>query len=435
MKSHPWFNTLTSIEQQVLHHCLRGGLTSVLDAGITSEMFIDTRALRLFNAMLENDKAGLDCDLAAIGPMIQSEVNLMSYLVDCDGLHTTTRNMDYFLGVIKNSAKRRKYAAHLDTLLNDDLKTGPLSTFEFESKVMSVLSEQDSCGKIDSTQGGLLEATEKKISDDITKIALGEEISLSTGIEIVDTCIDGGFQPGELITIAARTGCGKTAIATNMALNMAKNGHHPLYITIELNSLKIMERLICTQAEIDTGVMKSRMFSKDDSARFESAKNVLRNLKLSVASKTGCSWAAARSNILNGVRFKGVDVVFIDYIQQFRYDDQKGLDIRKELINITRESKQLSVDLNIPVIILAQMNRDVDKRIDKTPTLADLKESGSIEQDSDIVLFLSYQTTTEKRCDGDTRDVTELWLSVGKNRAGKFRSTPIKADLSINKFY
>ena len=155
----------------------------------------------------------------------------------------------------------------------------------------------------------------------------------------------------------------------------------------------------------------------------------MKDFLVSVDSKTGGSWERAAMTIRNQASYNGVNVVFLDYVQQFRTQNKKA-SMRENISEITSQCKTLAMELNICIVMIAQLNRDIDKRNDKTPLNSDLKESGSIEQDSDVVIMLSFNSDEKSEM-----NETGLWAYVTKNRQGNVAKHLLKHDFAINKFF
>ena len=421
---------LVPIERAILANCLEGKLPAVMADGITPEMFSKKEHQMIFAAMIQNDISGNECDIALVGALLANASEAVAKLVECTDRGSGTQNLAYALRIVKNAFKRRSLIRSLNDLMNGILTADVLTDYPVEEKIMALIeSNQPQSCRTSCTSEGLATRTLQAIENDIEKNLVPN--LLRVGNAKIDRVLGLGFKPKQLITIAARTGCGKTTLATNIALNAALRGRKPLYITIELDEMQIMERLFCTDANIDTQDMASHKLSQEQWNRaFASLKKMCKT-NFFVNSETNGSWEKVEIIIKNACKYKGVDSVFIDYIQQFHVT-QKKLNTREEINYITSRCKQLAMEYDIPIVIVAQLNRDIEKRADKYPMLSDLKESGSIEQDSDIVLML-WITNENEYCKPGVKE--KIALKVAKNRSGKTGNFWLDADLSMNKIY
>jgi replicative DNA helicase len=175
--------------------------------------------------------------------------------------------------------------------------------------------------------------------------------------------------------------------------------------------------------------MAAHRLDQEEWNRAHSTLQTFQNMKMGINGETGGSWEQVEAAVKHGCRMKGVDCVFVDYIQQFHVMSKK-LSIREEINYMTSRAKQLAMDFKIPFFIVAQLNREVEKRQGKPPLLSDIKESSSIENDSDVVLLL-YKT--KENVDDLPNFQEDLWIKIAKNRSGMCGSTEVGVDFSKNK--
>ena len=253
----------------------------------------------------------------------------------------------------------------------------------------------------------------------------GTGTSIKTGINAFDDISNGGLRPGHLITIGARPGCGKTTMATNMALNIAKQGFRVQYFCIEMLKYEVIERFICADTLMNTQNVASKIFSETDWDKFYESNKKIKGLPITIECDTRGSIEALESLIRTEHRKFGLKVAFIDYIQQFKLTSskQRYKSKREELEEITSRIMLLASELKITIVIMSQLNRDIERRADTKPTMADLKESGSIEADSHLVLILHNKSPLS--LSGD----------VVKNRFGMTAPQTYSVDFSCNKIY
>lgn len=410
-----------SLETAVVGLCMNGQIANALDAGLVEAMFSDRALAKLFTAMRQCFEEGEEINLPSVGMKLDDKA-LLPILVEVCEKAPITQNAVAFVEEIKKSIWVR------DTYLRLANVAKQLKAWKEFNPVDSMMAEIEALkqiGQQESVVGKRLDETATSewihgIEDDRCK---GGIVGISTGIDEIDCALGGGLKPGQLVTVGARTGVGKTALATNMALAAAKQGHRVQYFTIELLRNEIIDRFACCMGGINTYNMASRQFSDYDLAKIYDVAKELYKLPITIEWKTKRSWETVESLIRREKRLKNLKVAFIDYIQQFRTSRRFSCR-REEIIYITGCAKELAQELEITIVIVAQVNRKVNDDPNSIPNITDLKESGSIEEDSNVVILL-FNTADDRR----------LGLLVGKNRSGKKDKVTVSVDLSINKFY
>jgi replicative DNA helicase len=273
----------------------------------------------------------------------------------------------------------------------------------------------------------------------------------------------GGLQPSDLIIVAGRPGMGKTALATNIAYNIARahrgetradghietvNGGIVGFFSLEMSAEQLATRIISERTGIPSSVIRRGGISEAD---FENIKDVsieLQGLPFYVDETGGLSIAqlAARARRLK--RQRGLDVLFIDYIQLLQGSQRKANESRvQEVTEITTNLKALAKELNVPIVALSQLSRQVESRDDKRPQLSDLRESGSIEQDADVVLFVFreeyYLANKEPRPGSEEHlkwqtDMAAVHgkaeIIIGKQRHGPTGTVQMQFEAAVTRF-
>jgi replicative DNA helicase len=291
----------------------------------------------------------------------------------------------------------------------------------------------------------------------------GNLSGLATGLTDLDSRM-GGLQHSDLIILAGRPGMGKTALATNIAYNIAKafaqgdvraDGHRETvnggivgFFSLEMSAEQLATRIISEQTGIPSNKIRRGAI---DEAEFEKIKDVsieLQSLQFYVDETGGVTIGqlAARARRLK--RQRGLDLLVIDYIQLLQGSTRRSSENRvQEITEITTRLKALAKELNIPILALSQLSRQVESREDKRPQLSDLRESGSIEQDADVVLFVyreEYYLTNKEPRTGTAEH--ETWLAemdavhgkaeviIGKQRHGPTGTVPLQFDAEVTRF-
>ncbi len=260
----------------------------------------------------------------------------------------------------------------------------------------------------------------RRVLDETTKNATknSEIIGLDTGFIGLNK-ITQGFQSGALIILAARPAMGKSAFALNLAYNVAslnKGGQARVAVfNLEMSDEQLVERMIAAKSQIKLKSIKSGKIQQSEWIRFNTAVNDLSELNIYFDDASDTSIASIRSKCRKLKSEDGLDMIVIDYLQLIASDKaSSGASEFDKVTKISRSLKLLARELEVPVIALSQLSRSVEQREDKHPGMADLRSSGSIEQDADIVMFLYrddyYNKASERKGEAD--------LIVAKNRSG-----------------
>jgi replicative DNA helicase len=290
----------------------------------------------------------------------------------------------------------------------------------------------------------------------------GRLSGIATGLHDLDSKM-GGLQASDLIIVAGRPGMGKTALATNIAYNIAKawqgevrpdghittvNGGIVGFFSLEMSAEQLATRILAERTGIPSSTIRRGGISEQDFEVIRDVSLELQTIKFFVDETGGLSIAqlAARARRLK--RQRGLDLLVIDYIQLLSGSSKRGQDNRvQEITEITTKLKALAKELNVPIIALSQLSRQVESRDDKRPQLSDLRESGSIEQDADVVLFVyreEYYLANKEPRPGTEEHIkwqTEMAVVhgkaeviIGKQRHGPTGTVALQFDASVTRF-
>ena len=276
-------------------------------------------------------------------------------------------------------------------------------------------------------------------------------IGLKTGLSDFDKKI-GGLHKSDLIIVAGRPSMGKTAFATNIASNISKEfddkKKNVLFFSLEMSSEQLATRLLGELAEISSENIRTGNLSKQDFSKILTSSDDLKKLNLFIDDTPALSISAIRTRARRLKRKLGLDLIILDYLQLVNGESKKTNDNRvQEISDITRGLKTIAKELDIPVIALSQLSRKVEDREEKRPQLADLRESGAIEQDADLVVFLYreeyYLARTEPP---EGTDKHEMWTNkmekvhniaeaiIAKHRHGPISKVKLHFNPSWTKF-
>lgn len=251
-------------------------------------------------------------------------------------------------------------------------------------------------------------------------------LGVQTGFPKIDECLL-GLRPGQMIVLGARPGVGKTSFALNLATNAAYHGASVAFFSLEMSKAEIAQRLLAAEARIGLQEIRSARIRDDQWPQILEAVNQLSQLDIVIDDTPGTTVTEVRAKARRMLRGKKLGIVVLDYLQLVS-PPQGGhrADSRAtEVGEMSRGIKIMAKDLGVPVVALSQLNRTVENRTGKRPQLSDLRESGSIEQDADIVCFLDRSMNEEEAAREDRPAVGETTFIIAKNRSGSLADVPL----------
>ncbi|MBL9009536.1 MAG: replicative DNA helicase [Alphaproteobacteria bacterium] len=386
------------------------------------------------------------------------EVGGFAYLVRLVEDVPSVRNIDQFARAIVDLATRRELINLGEGLVNDaydaPLDYTPSDQIEAAERALYALAEPEKRG------GGFKTFRQAAAmalqTAEYARKTRGGTPGVPTGFRKMDEKL-GGLQKSDLLILAGRPGMGKTALATNMAVNAARarlndpeEGGVVAFFSLEMSAEQLATRIISEVAEIPLWEIRKGKVDARDFGRLIDAVTLLENLPLYIDDSPGLSIAqiAARSRRMARDKKVGLDMIVIDYLQLIEPSGFKRHDSRvQEVTEVSKGLKNLAKELEVPVLACAQLSRGVDARDDKRPVLSDLRESGSIEQDADVVMFVFREEYYHKSREPDHDDPEYgKWLEkmnrvggkaevlVEKHRSGPTGSIRLAFDGSFTRF-
>lgn len=385
---------------------------------LTKDSFFKLSHGMLFNIMQELSDKGDPIDPVSVKSALDSsgqfeQVGGMAFLASLINAVPTSVHIEHYSKVVAEKSRARKVIEDLSQSISsvyDGQKDLNEILAQTEQNLSTISNEQKKGFRtiidvIDSTQSILDERSQK----------IGDVTGTSTGFTDFDQ-ITTGLHEDNLIIIAARPAMGKTAFALNIAQNVAKNSDKPVAIfSLEMGAESLVERMLSAEGLIPSYHVRTGNLSESEWRRMISAQERLARGKIFIDDTAGIRISEIRSKAKRLAQENGgLSLIVIDYLQLI---EGRGRENRQqEVSEISRQLKIIAKELKVPVIALSQLSRGVDQRNDKRPILSDLRESGSIEQDADIVAFL-YREAYYKRDEQEEPDnVTELIIE--KNRHG-----------------
>lgn len=361
-----------------------------------------------------------------------SKIGGMNYIVELVNSTPTSKNVEHYAKLVKEKATLRKVIADLSESLSSAYQ-GDVSISDIISKTeksMLDISNQNTGTGFRNVADILdthMQIVETRSQTD------GFVTGLSTGFVGFDK-ITTGLHEGNLIILAARPAMGKTALALNIAKHVATMERKPAVIfSLEMGAEELIERIVASEGMVPGYHLKTGNLSTDEWKRLVQAQSNLYDTPIFVDDTAGIRISEIRSKARKlSQEMGGLGIIIIDYLQLIT--GSKGENRQQIVSEISRELKILAKDLRVPVIALSQLSRSVEQRQDKRPMLSDLRESGSIEQDADIVAFLYREAYYQKeQADSqEANNVTELILE--KNRHGSLGTVKLYFHKEYTKF-
>ncbi|MDY6367280.1 MAG: replicative DNA helicase [Clostridia bacterium] len=377
----------------------------------------------VFSAMDKLSKENKLIDLVTISDVLEKEGNLeaaggINYLTDLADVMASTANYSEYLDIVKRDSVLRKLISSASEIINDCRKSKDMSSSLAiaEKKIYDISTATDS-GKlvrIDSVIPEVLMRVELASSD---KSALR---GIRTGYKGLDSLTD-GLHKSDLIILAARPSVGKTSFAMNIVGNVALQGYTCAVFSLEMSKEQIVQRLMCSIADVSMSNASRGEMTNEEWMRFLRAREILGKSKIFI-DESGMSTPREILSQCRRLKAKhGLDLIMIDYIQLMDSGlGGKEESRQREITEISRRLKLIAKELNVPVIALSQLSRAVETR-KGVPQLSDLRESGAIEQDADIVMFIHRPDKGADQADLDSgkvkKNVAQIVLAKQRNGA------------------
>lgn len=322
-------------------------------------------------------------------------------------------NPPYYAKIIRDKSSLRRLIAESNEIIRRCYEnSGDLdSVIEFSERVIFEISEKknkQAFHPISKIIESNIDALEERQGN--RALVTG----VPTGFSRLDT-LTAGFQNSDLIILAARPAMGKTAFALNLARNAAIEGNVPVAIfSLEMSKEQLSMRMLCAEARVDSSRIRSGFLSRDDWNKLTNAAGVLTDAPLYIDDSPDISATSIRTKSRRLKMDKNLGLIIIDYLQLMRgsvQNERRDLEISE----ISRSLKILAKELDVPVIALSQLNRKLEERSDKRPQLSDLRESGALEQDADVVSFIYRDEVYNKDENNPNRGTAEIILAKQRN--------------------
>ncbi len=389
---------------------------------------------KIFNVMLKLNDAGKAVDLVTVTEELNAAKLLedtggVSYLSELAGSVPTAANMEYYAKIVEEKSLLRRLIRTATTIAQDG--------YSREDEVESLLGEAEK---------SILEVAQRKnagafhnIKDVLVRTydnievmhnRKGDITGIATGFAELDK-MTAGFQRNDLIIVGARPSVGKTAFALNIAQNVAvKTQENVAIFSLEMGAEQLVMRMLCAEGNIDAQRLRTGSLTDDDWGKLTMAMGSLSNAGIFIDDTPGVRITEIRSKCRRLKQEHGLGMILIDYLQLILGSGRSGENRQQEVSEISRSLKALARELQVPVIALSQLSRGVEQRQDKRPMMSDIRESGSIEQDADIVAFLYRDDYYDK----ESEDKNIIEIIIAKQRNGPVGTVQLAFVKEYNKF-
>lgn len=400
---------------------------------LSPDMFYADKHAMIYRAVLACTDRRVAPDLKSVSSELrrQKQLDLIgghSYLIDLSNDTPTAVHVEHYARSVHQAWLARKVIAAGGSMaaLGADTTLTPDALLTQATDLVLKLAE----GGADKGFVGMDMLASEVWTEIETAMAGGVPMGLPTGFTDFDR-LTGGLQKSDLTIVAARPGVGKTSLVLNIAHNVASaNEARAAIFSLEMSRKQLMQRMLSTQTGIDMHLLRTGRIKDTDLHLLSEALGKLASLPIFIDDSAGVSLAHVRAKARRLQAEHGLDVIIIDYVQLMTGGPRKDGNRVQEISEISRGLKNLARDLDVPVIALSQLSRAVESRTSHVPLLSDLRDSGSLEQDADNVLFI-YR---EELYDPDTDKKGMAELHIAKHRNGPTGIVPLRFFKSTTHF-
>ncbi len=393
-------------------------INQVLEILIPEDFYKEAHR-KIFNSMIDLDRENKPIDLLTLFDHLKSKGNLLeevgesSYLTYLTELVPTTENVEYYAKLVKEKSILRKLVmAATDIAHRGNDENVDLDEFldRAEHTILDIAQNKIKPSFYDSRELAV------KALEIIEQLHARKELvtGIPTGFEKLDY-MTSGLQDADLVIIAGRPGLGKTSISLNIAAHAAmEHGKSIGIFSLEMTKEQLMLRMLSNKSKVSYSNIRSGYIKDEDLEKLVHAADELGQAKIYIDDTPAITVLEIRAKARRQQRDKGLDLIIVDYLQLMR-GSRRVESREREIAEISGSLKALAKELSIPVIAVSQLSRQTESRSDRRPQLADLRESGAIEQDADLVLFI-HRADVYRKADEEKNGIAEL--IIGKQRNG-----------------
>lgn len=410
------------------------------EGGLESNDFYSERHQYIYRAMVEMHNSGLSVDAVTVINRLKDygileKAGGTEYIASLQDAATGNSFTEEYIKVIRDKSTARKVISVGKQITDEgfDGKNDINTLMDFAEKMVLDVTRNRFTSDFRDTPSVLDE-----VINNIKAVQAGSvEAGIKTNYSDLDYYTN-GFQRGDFIILAARPSVGKTAFALNLALNVASatrgSSEAVAIFSLEMGADQLIRRMLTARSKVVGEKIRKGQLSNDDWNRIIQATNQLKEEKIYIDDTSGIKVSEIFSKCRKLKQKEGLSLVVIDYIQLIQGSSKGSAESRQlEVSEISRSLKILARELNVPVIALSQLSRGVEQRADKHPLLSDLRESGSLEQDADMVMFLYREAYHDKEHEEENNQVVEV--NIAKHRNGPTGTVKLSFQKDINAFF
>lgn len=396
---------------------------------LTPAQFYHPKHAWVFEAMLSCHRKNVPADLQMVGNELRIagrliEVGDVSFLAQLADSVPTAYHIEYYAKPVEDTAILRR-------LIQAGGRIAAMG-YDEGGSIDEVLGDcfQELAAIRTDNGGGDLAPVSEAVNELYEEWESGVVPGTLTGIGDLDQFF-GGWRPGNLLILGARPSIGKSALAAQIAFNIAGRGERVLFLSIEMPRKQIVQRLVCQATGYDLDLLTRHLFGQDDLPRLLTAAGKIADMPLMIKEKGSFTMDTIRSVVMKDAASHGTPAaIIVDYLQRAKGSGKYNGNRNNEVGDVSANLKALAMEAKCPVLALAALGRAIEARADHAPNLADLRESGDIEFDADVVMFIHRQERYDKN--SDQKGVAEI--HIAKNRQGPVGLVALNFDTSSQRW-
>lgn len=418
----------------------------IMSLATKDDFYLDSHRT-LFEAMQAIESQGNVIDVTILTSYLMDKnlldkIGGVDYLLQLSESVPTTAHSQYYLKILNEKSLLRKLIKQSTDIIESaygDVDNINDYIGDVEKNFLNVTRDRNA-GEFKSVKSVIQNVTDRLI---LLQKSDGHISGVKTGYYDLDK-LTSGFQKGDLIILAARPSVGKTAFALNIAYNVSLKADEAVAVfSLEMPAEQLIQRIICAAGSLNAESLRSGSILRESNERYYAAAEKVGKCNLYIDDTPGIRVGEIAAKCRRLKREHGIKMIIIDYLQLISGSGNSRESRQQEVSDISRQLKMIARELEVPVIALSQLSRSVEKRDNKRPVLSDLRESGAIEQDADIVAFIHREDYQDPKKEAETQGATDIIIAKHRNGAladirlvfqkqySKF-SNPARSDQQIN---
>lgn len=392
----------------------------IMSLATVDDFYLDSHRI-LFEAMLSVSHQNNPVDVTTltsylIDKKLLDKIGGVEYLLQLSESVPTTAHSQYYLKILNEKSLLRKLIKQSTQIIENAYgDVDNINDFigEAEKSFLNVTRDRNA-GEFKTVKTVIQHVTDRLV---MLQKADGRISGVKTGYYDLDK-LTSGFQKGDLIILAARPSVGKTAFALNIAYNVSYKSEDAVAVfSLEMPAEQLIQRIICAAGSLNAESLRSGSILKENNARYYAAAEKVGKCNLYIDDTPGIRVGEIAAKCRRLKREHGLKMIVIDYLQLISGSANSRESRQQEVSDISRQLKMIARELEVPVLALSQLSRSVEKRDNKRPVLSDLRESGAIEQDADIVSFIHREDYQDPKKEAETQGATDIIIAKHRNGA------------------